>query len=70
MIKVTKHGDAYQRGPIRCEFCGCEFQYSNSDIRCLDFYYTDDWGQMEREEDSGIACPECGKNIKVRREES
>ena len=68
MITVTKHGKQYQRGPIRCEFCECEFKYSDSDIIKLDFYYTDDYGSQEREEHDGIRCPECKRNLRIERE--
>lgn len=47
MIKILKHGKKYSKFQLTCPFCGCEFEYEESDL----------------EDDSFIRCPDCGAII-------
>ncbi len=47
MIKILKHGKKHSKFQLTCPFCGCEFEYEESDL----------------EDDSFIRCPDCGAII-------
>lgn len=43
MIKILKHGKKHSKFQLACPFCGCEFEYEESDLK----------------DDSFIRCPDC-----------
>lgn len=49
MIRVINHGKRFERGPLKCSTCECEFMYSDEDIHQEKISYFDDetgWGKI------------------------
>lgn len=57
-MRVLKHGNV-DRGErvrkVKCDYCGCVFEYDDSDLVCTDIYAG--FGAVE--------CPDCGEPVQT-----
>ena len=53
MIRVINHGKKFERGPLKCSACGCEFMYS------------DETG-WEKTRAMVVRCPKCEHQIELK----
>ena len=52
-IKVTKSGATNDKYAIKCEYCGCEFEYQKEDLGFRPWY-----------RHGFVYCPECQKPLR------
>jgi hypothetical protein len=67
-MRVIKHGVLYEKGPVKCFNCFCEFTYCDRDIHKERIDYTDDYGSLDYKEIKGVHCPECNTVVEVKGE--
>lgn len=66
MRRVINHGKKFERGPIICSDCGCEFMYSDEDVHQEKFSYFDDETGWESYHEMAVHCPECNHQIEIK----
>ena len=59
-MRVIKHGNRFEKGPVKCFCCLAEIMYCDLDVR--------DECSLDKERVKGIRCPECNTFIKVKGE--
>ena len=65
-MRVIKHGNRFEKGPVKCFNCFAEIMYCDLDVRDEYIQYTDDYGTLDSQRVKGIKCPECNKVIEVK----
>lgn len=66
MRRVIVHGKKFERGPLKCPECECEFMYSDEDIyqeRISNFKDGEGW---EIYNEIAVRCPECDYIIEIK----
>ncbi len=66
MRRVIVHGKKFERGPIKCSKCECEFVYSDEDIHQEKISYFDEETGWEKYDAMVIHCPECNHQIELK----
>ena len=64
MRRVIVHGKNFERGPIKCPQCECEFMYSDEDVYQERFFGFEDEGWVVYNE-IAVRCPECNYIIEI-----
>lgn len=63
-MKIIRHGNLYEQGPIKCPKCECEFTYCQNDIKKEQYSY-EDYDGWQHDEILAVRCPECREIIEV-----
>ena len=65
MRRVIVHGKKFERGPIKCPECECEFMYSDEDVHQerISGFEDEHWVVYN---EIAVRCPECNYIIEVK----
>lgn len=66
MRRVIVHGKKFERGPIKCPECECEFMYSDEDVHQERISYFNDGIGWEKYDAMVAHCPECNHQIEIK----
>lgn len=64
MRRVIVHGKKFERGPIKCSQCECEFMYSDEDVHQerISGFEDERWVVYN---EMAVRCPECNYIIDI-----
>jgi hypothetical protein len=67
-MRVIKHGNRFEKGPVKCFNCFAEIMYCDFDVHNEYINRENELGTLESERVKGIKCPECNSVIEIKGE--